>query len=170
MSTRQNIISCRPACYNIPLTDALLELKNVGINYAEIKIPNDENYETIARIAADANIKISTLYTSMKVEDPESYAFVERSVDGASSIGVKLIFLSVSLTDKTLYEHGIDLLKKLGDKAVNAGVKFSFELMFLMGIMPLPRSRRLHRQILRELVTTLIPPISIIIMKKVLMQ
>ena len=123
----KNIVSCRPTCYDLSLPEALAELKKLGIDYAEINIPENEDYEGIAKIAAEAGVAISTLGCSLLVGDSENQAFVERSVEGAALIGVELIFLAVSLVGDATYEQGIEELKRIGAIAAEKNVKFSIE-------------------------------------------
>jgi len=122
----KNIIACRPGVYDLPLPEALKELKSAGIENAEVPVPSDGDFAKIAGAADAAGVGISTLSCNMTVDKPETAEMVEKAVDGAREIGVKIIFLSATSKGMS-YDDGLPILKRLAAKAAGAGVVLSLE-------------------------------------------
>ncbi len=122
----KHTIACRPGCYDLPLPEALKELKRAGVNNAEINAPADGDYAALAKYAADAGVQITTLSSDTQLDDAEQVARLERAIAGAKSLGVSVIFLAAALKSAS-YEQGVEILKGLAAKAAQAGVTLSLE-------------------------------------------
>ncbi len=122
----KNIIACRPGCYDLPLPEAMAALKGIGIDNVELNAPNDNDYDRLAGLAADAGMKISSLGASLNVDHPEQIAALERIIEGAAHIGTRIIFLAAGV-EKSTYEEGLEVLKELAEKARQARVVLSVE-------------------------------------------
>lgn len=122
----KHTIACRPSCYDLPLPEALMELKRAGINYVELDSPADNNHAELLRIASAAGVQISSLSLDTHLDDPKQLARLEQAIAGATALNVGIIFLAAALK-KASYEEGIELLKGLSDKALRAGLVLSLE-------------------------------------------
>lgn len=122
----KNIIACRPGCCSLPLPEAMAALKGAGIHNVEIGPPENNDYDGLAKLAADAGVNISSLATSTKLDDPADIGRIETTIRGAARIGTRIIFLSASVGNAT-YEEGIRALQDLAAKASRAGVVLSIE-------------------------------------------
>ena len=122
----KHIIACRPGCYDLSLPEAMVVLKGTGIDNVELNPPDDNDYDGLAGLAADAGMNISSLSTGTKVDDPEQVAALERIIEGAAHIRTRIIFLAASVK-KATYDEGIEALKGLAEKARQARVVLSVE-------------------------------------------
>ena len=122
----ENIIACRPGCYDLPASEAFGRLKEAGIDNVEASVPEDDDYGRLYATAAEIGVSISSLATGCKLDRPEEVARLERVIEGAAQIGTRIIFVSVSLNDAR-HEQGIPVLTNLARKAEAAGVVLSFE-------------------------------------------
>lgn len=122
----KRIIACRPGCYDLPLPETMAELKKAGINNVELDPPNDNNYDKLASLAADAGMNISSLCAYTQLDDPGQLAKLEQIIAGAAHIGTRIIFLAASVK-KISYEEGLETLKDVAEKARQAQVILSAE-------------------------------------------
>ena len=121
-----NIIACRPECYDLPLREAVEQIKCAGIENVEVRVPRDMAYDEAARICADVGVTITTLATGGALDVPEDLAALERTIAGAAAIGIPIIFLAASMREGS-YEDGLPLLKTLARQAHEVGVILSIE-------------------------------------------
>jgi sugar phosphate isomerase/epimerase len=126
MKKTQNTIACRPGCLDVPLPEALVHLRKVGLHGAEVSFPADGDYKPIAKAAADAGLLVTSLSGGVHLDNPGQVATLERAIDGAVELGTKVIFLSAAPGEGTL-ESGIAPLRRLGERAHKAGVTLSIE-------------------------------------------
>ena len=122
----KHTIACRPSCYDLSLAEALMELKQAGIQCVELDFPVDNNYAELFRTASAAGMQITSLSLDTQLDDPQQLARLEQTIAGAAAIKVGIIFLAAALK-KASYEAGIAWLKGLADKALRAGVVLSLE-------------------------------------------
>jgi len=122
----ENVIACRPGCYELPLPEALAELKRIGIENIEAPAPADGDYWKLAKIARRAGVSISSISCNAAIEEPAGVEKVERAIAGAGQIRVGVIFLSAAAKTPE-HEGGIPALRDLAAKAHEAGVVLSLE-------------------------------------------
>ncbi len=125
-SKSKNLIACRPGCYDLPLVEAMAELRKTGIENIEAKLPEDGDYRRLAAAAADAGVSISSLATDVHLNNQEELAGLEHGIEGAAETGVPLIFLSANVSNLS-YGEGIAILREFGHRAHSAGVILSLE-------------------------------------------
>lgn len=122
----KNIIACRPGCCDAPLPEGMAALKEIGISHFEVNAPGDNDYAALAAVAVRVGVKISSIGTDVKLDNPADVKRLEGVIKETAGIGTKLIFLSASPGKKTK-EECIPVLKKLADKAAAVGVVLSLE-------------------------------------------
>ena len=122
----KHTIACRPGCYDLPLPEALAELKRAGVNWVELDAPSDNDYGKLQRIADAAGVQISSLSVGAELDEPEQRTRVEHAIAGAAALRVKTIFLAAALKTAS-DEEGIEWLKGLAETARQAGVVLSLE-------------------------------------------
>lgn len=119
-------IACRPGCFELPLTQALVELKRAGVDNVELDAPADGNYTQLATLAKDSGLAITSLSIDAQVDNLDQMRALDRAIAGAQAIGVPIIFLAASLKQSS-YEDGLALLKAPAERARSAGVILSLE-------------------------------------------
>jgi sugar phosphate isomerase/epimerase len=122
----KKIFACRPGCYDLPLAEALKELKKAGLDYAEVNLPEDDDYESLFKAADEAGITVSSLGYTFTLDDEAGAKKLSKAICEAGKNGVKVIFLAVC-QGKISYEEGIEILKKFAGEAADAGVVLSVE-------------------------------------------
>ena len=122
----KHIIACRPGCYDLPLPEALIELKKAGLDHVELTTPLDNDFVALSKITAAADMKISSLSLDAQLDNPEQLARLKSAIAGAAQLQVKIIFLAAALKQAS-YETGIELLAGVAERARQAGVVLSLE-------------------------------------------
>lgn len=122
----KHTIACRPGCFDLPLAQALAELKRVGIDNVELDAPADGTYAQLANLARDSGLAITSLSVGAQIDDLDQLRALNRVIDGAQQIGVPVIFLAASLMQAS-YDDGVALLKAPAEHARRAGVILSLE-------------------------------------------
>lgn len=118
--------ACRPGCYDLPLPQALAQLKSAGIDNAELTAPDDGDYAALAAMARDAGMGITSLSVGVQVDDPAQLASLDRVIAGAQQLDTRVIFVAASLKTAS-YEQGLALLTAPAERARQAGVVLSLE-------------------------------------------
>ncbi len=120
-----NFIACRIGVY-AGADNPYELLAQAGVAGAEVNPRPDMDYEAEAKKAEAAGVKISSFSTGIVLGDPDNLEAFKRVIDGASSVGTKIIFISVKGGDED-QSVLFDRFRSIGDYAQERGVTLSVE-------------------------------------------
>lgn len=121
-----NLIACRIGVYH-GCENPYEMLSKAGIAGAEVPPPADGDYEAVRRAAEDAGVVVSSLATGIALADEDNLSAFDRVIEGAGSIGTKVIFVSVKGSDDVPRGVLFDRWRKTADKAGQHGVTLAVE-------------------------------------------
>ena len=121
-----NLIACRIGVYH-GCDNPYEMLAKAGIAGAEAPPPGDGDYEAMRSAAEKAGVSISSLATGIALADEDNLSKFDRVIEGAGSIGTKIIFVSVKGSDEIERSVLFDRWRRTADKAAQHGVTISVE-------------------------------------------
>lgn len=121
-----NIISCRTGVFGT-LQAAFENFAKAGVFHAEVPRPADGNYRAMAELAAAHGIRIATIAGSLKLDSDETVAAYLPVIDGARSIGVGKLFVSIGADPQLPRELVFGRLRQVVGYAQQKGVILCME-------------------------------------------
>jgi len=121
-----NFIACRIGVYH-GAENPYEWLAKAGVPGAEVNPTPDMDFAAESTKAQAVGVTISSLSTGIQLGNPENLEAFKRVIDGAASIGTKIIFISVKGSDEEERSVLFERWRKTADYAQERGVTLSVE-------------------------------------------
>ena len=115
----KNVLSSRTGSYDV--------LQKVGIKGVEIAPPAPENVDKVKAELSKYGLTCMSVSGSIDLINDDGIEKFDKLLNGAISMGVKIIFVSAKASDDIPREVTYERLRKIGDKAAAHGVTVSLE-------------------------------------------
>ncbi len=121
-----NIISCRTGVFG-DIGEAFQRFARAGVRFAETPPAPEGDYAGMAAKARAAGVAIATISTQLNVGTDEQAAALEPVIDGAASIGVAKIFISIKPGEDTPPADSYARMRRISEYAAARGVSLCME-------------------------------------------
>jgi len=121
-----NIISCRTGVFGT-LQAAFENFPKAGVRHAEVPRPADGDYRAMADLAAAHGVTIATIAGSLKLDSEQTVAAYLPVIDGAHSIGVRKLFVSIGADPQLPRDLVIGRLRQVAEYARERAVTLCME-------------------------------------------
>ena len=115
----KNVLSSRTGSYDV--------LQKLGVKGVEIGPPAPENVDTVKAELSKHGLTCMSVSGGIDLINEDGIEKFDRLLNGAISMGAKIIFASAKASDDIPREVTYERLRKIGDKAAAHGITVCFE-------------------------------------------